>query len=110
LAPLSRRGRMCAELEWLLASCAAAWSLRPLSLRLAHLGGADVEAGVREHAPPFSRIVSTAVRAARRQEHGFAVHERDGVPRTLDLLHVLDAAEGVLACVHLAERRAAPRA
>lgn len=110
LAPLSRRGRIHAEVEWLLAACAESWGLRPLSLRLATLGGGDSALGVGEHTPPFSRVVSEAVRSARREGHPFAVHERAGVARAFDLLHVLDAAEGVLACVRLAEGGEAPGA
>jgi UDP-glucose 4-epimerase len=110
LAPLARRGRIHAEGEWLLGACAESWGLRPLAMRLAILGGGDAAIGVGEHTPPFSRLVSEAVRAARREDHPFAVHERDGVVRSVDLLHVLDAAEGVLACVRVAERGAGPGA
>jgi UDP-glucose 4-epimerase len=87
LRPLSPYARSRVAVEALLAECAEAWGLEPVVLRFASLGGVGSNR---------NGVIGRLLRAARRPDPKRAFRDSD---RSIDLLHVDDAAEAIVSVV-----------
>ncbi len=93
-----------AEVTRIVDDCRRAWDLDAVVARVAEVGGADLDRGVGEDQTPFETRMHRLMRTARRANHELDLEGG----RAVDLIHLLDAADGLVATLRAHQQGKAP--